>query len=119
MEVVPLVTLNISPQWVRRFQERHNWRDLKTNTSGNYLAYNDPKMIIARQRFHSVREQHNVPIELVLNFDQLWKASWVQFERLMIPSDGLQPKNKHVKAATTLKGKVVKKPELMQKRRDP
>ena len=86
--VLPLLSLKVDHRWVRRFKERWQWKALKANGQGAYLSYDDPRMEAARGRFAAMRAQHAVPAELCLNFDQLWKCSWVHPEKVLMPGPG-------------------------------
>ena len=54
---------------VKRFNTAFRYRVRATNTSGNYLCYNDPRMIHARQSVRTLVKDNNIHWGLVLNLN--------------------------------------------------
>ena len=56
----------------------HNWQwsYQASNTKGAYLPDQCDEMVSTRQAHRAQRAMNNVPWQLTLNFDQLWRAAW-------------------------------------------
>ena len=79
----PPAKASVSTRWVNRFLKAWGWRGRTPNTYGAYLDYDDQRMIKSRQMFQFQRQLHNVRLDMTLNFDQVWKPSWVQPKKLL------------------------------------
>ncbi|CAE7900180.1 unnamed protein product [Symbiodinium microadriaticum] len=58
---------------VHRIQKYFRTNVRSTNTTGNFLAYDDPRMEASRLKHQSILEREGVKHDLVLNFDQTWR----------------------------------------------
>eukprot|EP00434_Breviolum_minutum_P043959 symbB.v1.2.039208.t1/scaffold6410.1/size18337/1 len=59
-----------------RFKKKHAYSKQSVNTAGNYLTFDDPVMEESRQRFKDLIRKHDVPWELICNYDQTWVNPW-------------------------------------------
>lgn len=66
----------VDKKWVYRFLGRWQWSFQCSNTKGAFLADDSQEMVESRLAHRAQRLAHNVPWQLVLNFDQLWRSSW-------------------------------------------
>ncbi len=66
----------IDSRWVHRFLYKWQWSFQSSNTKGAYLAEGSEEMKEMRLAHRAQRSVHQVPFQLVLNFDQLWKCAY-------------------------------------------
>ena len=72
-----------NPKWASRFKAKWGWRDRAVNTAGNYLDYDNPVMVRARAEEAHRAAAEGVHFALLLNYDQLWEATWRGPKRVM------------------------------------
>lgn len=72
----------ISDRWLSRLLDVYGWRSRTPNTYGAYLDYDDSRMEKSRKMLQFQRATQGVRLDMTLNFDQLWKASWSQPKKL-------------------------------------
>ena len=67
---------DVDSRWVHRFLYKWQWSHQSNNTKGAYLPEGCLEMEEMRLAHRAQRCVNNVPWELVLNFDQLWKSAY-------------------------------------------
>ena len=60
-----------NPLTVRRFNRYFQNARCRTNTAGNFLSFDDPRMIHARQQVKDIVMKENIPCELVLTLGKV------------------------------------------------
>ena len=60
-----------NPLTVRRFNRYFQNSRSRTNTAGNFLSFDDPRMIHARQQVKDIVKRENIPWELVLTLGKV------------------------------------------------
>ncbi len=86
VEVPVRVSLKVDRFWMHRFFLKLGWSCRTANTKGVYLPYDHPKMEEVRNSFARIRVGASAPLQLCLNFDQLWKAGWNSPEKIFFTS---------------------------------
>ena len=72
VQPVKIAHLKPTKVWAGRYLKTWGWCTNRTNTAGNYLQYDDPRMVQSRA-LHKYRVQNrNVDERLLLNWDQTW-----------------------------------------------
>ncbi len=88
----PKVKTQLSEKWTGRFLEAYGWTKRAPNTAGAYLEYSDERMDKSRKLFAFMRLSNDVRLDMALNFDQVWKQSWADPQKLLCrQSDVMNP----------------------------
>lgn len=93
----PKVKASLSDKWVSRLLKAYGWRAKTPNTYGAYLDYDDERMEKSRQMFRFQRLMHSVRLDMSLNFDQVWKASWTHPKKLLHRSFDVDCPSQHLR----------------------
>lgn len=85
MEMKPEAFLDkhVDGKWLQRFLVRWQWTWLASNTKGAFLADDSQEMKEARRSHRAQRAAHDVPWELTLNYDQLWRSAYEPPDRIL------------------------------------
>lgn len=74
LEMVPETIPYPSRAWAQWFKATWGWSYItRQNNESQYLGYDHPDMLAARQRVEELHTVHQVHKGLILNFDQLWR----------------------------------------------
>lgn len=74
----------VSDRWINRLLQKYGWSRRTPNTCGAYLEYDDERMDRSRKSFAFTRLSQDVPLELCINFDQVWKQSWPDPKKVLL-----------------------------------
>lgn len=87
----PPAKLKVSDRWVGRLLAAYGWKAKTPNTHGAYLDFADERMERSRKTFRLQRAQQSVRLDMTLNFDQVWKATWEAPKKLWHRSFETEP----------------------------